>query len=94
MCSPGANDDGLHCMKTDTFTLHHLETPSGLRIILNTDVNTPDLRSNLLDIYSKIYVEYVINNPGFDPTSQLVIDSPQFEVALDTYLEGLSCFSS
>mmetsp|Transcript_48683 Transcript_48683/g.110499 ORF Transcript_48683/g.110499 Transcript_48683/m.110499 type:complete len:145 (+) Transcript_48683:157-591(+) len=85
-------DDGLHFFKTDTFTLHHLETASGLRFVLNTDRATPDLRSNLLDIYGKIFVEYVTKNPTYDPTSGAEIDSPYFDKALAEYIEGLSCF--
>mmetsp|Transcript_49693 Transcript_49693/g.85029 ORF Transcript_49693/g.85029 Transcript_49693/m.85029 type:complete len:106 (-) Transcript_49693:209-526(-) len=94
MKSPAAVDDGLHCLKTNAFTLHHLETASGLRFVLNTDHATPDLRSNLLDIYGRIFVEYVTKNPSYDPTGDAPLDSPMFEAALAEYLEGLSCFRS
>ena len=37
--------------QTSNFTLHHFETASGLRFVLNTDHETGDLRSNLRNIY-------------------------------------------
>ena len=85
-------DDGLHLLRTDTFTLHHLETKSGLRFVLNTDHATSDLRSSLLEIYGSLFVELVVKNPSFDPRSGDPIDSPLFERALAEYIESLSCF--
>jgi hypothetical protein len=87
-----AAEDGLHCLKTDTFTLHHFETASGLRFVLNTDRNTADLRSNLVEIYSSLFVDLVVNNPSFDPASSDPVDSPLFEQALGDYIQGMSCF--
>jgi hypothetical protein len=91
MKSPSAVDDGLHCLKTDKFTLHHYETQSGLRFVLNTDPQTPDLRSSLLDVYG-LFVDLVAKNPSYDPASEEPFDSPMFEKALGDYLEGLACF--
>lgn len=91
MKSPTAVDDGLHCLKTDKFTLHHYETQSGLRFVLNTDPQTPDLRSSLLDVYG-LFVDLVAKNPSYDPASEEPFDSPMFEKALGDYLEGLACF--
>lgn len=78
--------------QTNTFTLHHLETASGLRFILNTDLATPDLHSNLVDIHGKLFVEYVSKNPTYDATTADRIDAPLFEEELGRYIEGLSCF--
>ena len=91
MKSPSAVDDGLHCLKTNKFTLHHYETQSGLRFILNTDPQTPDLRSSLADVYG-LFVDLVAKNPNYDPASEEPLDSPMFEKALGDYLEGLACF--
>mmetsp|Transcript_18090 Transcript_18090/g.30387 ORF Transcript_18090/g.30387 Transcript_18090/m.30387 type:complete len:95 (+) Transcript_18090:65-349(+) len=33
--------DNLHVVKTNTFTLHHFESPSGLMFVLNTNINIP-----------------------------------------------------
>ena len=91
--SPSKGTEGLHLVKTSRFTLHHLETASGIRFVLNTDSNTVgSLRSNLQHIYGHIFVEYVAKNPLYDPLSNDPIDSPLFERHLQTYLEGLSCF--
>lgn len=72
-------DDGLHCLKTNTFTLHHYETRSGLRFVLNSDVGTPDLHANLVEIYGNLFVEFVTKNPTFDPAFDGPLDSPMFE---------------
>jgi len=87
-----AAEDGLHCLKTDAFTLHHFETASGLRFVLNTDRNTADLRSNLVEIYSNLFVDLVVSNPSFDPSSSDPVNSPLFEKALSDYVQGMSCF--
>uniref|UniRef100_A0A7S2AMS8 Trafficking protein particle complex subunit n=1 Tax=Octactis speculum TaxID=3111310 RepID=A0A7S2AMS8_9STRA len=84
--------EGLHCLKTNNFTLHHLETASGLRFVLNTDGDTGDLRPSLRHIFSSIFVEYVIKNPLYDRLSTEPIDSPLFSRHLGVYLESLSCF--
>lgn len=39
--SPSEGDQGLHIMKTDTYTLHHFESVTGMIFILNTDAGTP-----------------------------------------------------
>ena len=41
MKPPGAVDDGLHCLKTSTYTLHHLEILTGLRFVLNISLEQP-----------------------------------------------------
>ena len=92
MKPPGAVDDGLHCLKTSTYTLHHLEILTGLRFVLNTDSATPDLHVTLLDIYSRLYTEYVVKSPTHDPTSPKPIDSPLFDRHLDEYVRNLTCF--
>lgn len=49
--SPDPGREGLRCLKTSAFTLHHLETATGFRFVLNTDTNAVDLRPNLKHIY-------------------------------------------
>ncbi|CAM9371319.1 unnamed protein product [Choristocarpus tenellus] len=84
----------LHALKTDSYTLHHLETGSGLRFILNTDNNAGNLHSNLEYLYSNIYVEYVVKHPQYSPGDGNLIRLPAFDSKLEEYLCGLACFSS
>lgn len=85
---------GLHALKTSTYTLHHLETGSGLRFVLNTDNNAGDLRPNLWHLYSGIYVEYVAKHPQFAPVNGAPIQLPAFDAQLESYLRSLACFNS
>lgn len=43
-----AQGESLHCIKTDTFTLHHFESLTGLMFVLNSDADTPGEFSMLL----------------------------------------------
>ncbi|KAK9904240.1 hypothetical protein WJX75_007479 [Coccomyxa subellipsoidea] len=52
--------------RTNNYKLHFLESPSGIKIVLNTDSNARDLRDNLSYIYG-LYVEYVMKNPLYTP---------------------------
>lgn len=85
---------GLHALKTGSYTLHHLETGSGLRFVLNTDNNAGDLRPNLRHLYSSIFVEYVAKHPQYNPVDGSPIRLPAFDAQLEKYLGGLTCFNS
>lgn len=85
---------GLHALKTDSYTLHHLETGSGLRFVLNTDNNAGDLRPTLRHLYSGIFVEYVAKHPQFNPMDGSQIRLPAFDARLEDYLRSLACFNS
>ncbi|KAJ8310649.1 hypothetical protein KUTeg_012514 [Tegillarca granosa] len=75
---------------TDLYKLHFYETPSGIKLIMTTDLNVGNIRDVLHTIYSNFYVEYVIRNPvcelGQPITSEL------FQTKLDEYVRGLSIF--
>ncbi|XP_039278483.1 trafficking protein particle complex subunit 1 isoform X9 [Nilaparvata lugens] len=79
--SPLDTKKGFVCYKTNKYALHYLETPTGLKFVLNTDVNAQNVRDLLHQIYSKVYVEYVVKNPVVnlgDP-----IKSELFKMKLD-----------
>eukprot|EP00752_Nemacystus_decipiens_P014836 g13208.t1 len=85
---------GLHALKTASYTLHHLETGSGLRFVLNTDNNAGDLRPTLRHLYSGIFVEYVAKHPQFSAVDGSPIRLPAFDARLEEYLRSLACFKS
>jgi hypothetical protein len=92
--SPQPSMDGLQCFKTDVFCLHHFETASGIKLILNTDRDVGDMTAQLKHIYSNIYVEYVVKNPLH--TQQMLVNGAPITCKLFTsnlrkYIEGLPC---
>lgn len=50
--SPTDMRDGFVAFHTSKYRLHYLETPSGLRLVLNTDLGVPSAREALQHIYS------------------------------------------
>lgn len=83
--SPLDPKDGFLHYKTSKYTLHCLETPSGLKFIINTDNQAQGVRELLKKIYSEIYVKYAIRNPlcaiGEPITSEL------FKAKLDAFIK-------
>lgn len=61
--SPTDTKEGFLYFKTSKYALNYFETPTGLKFILNTDIASPNVRDLLQQIYSQIYVEYVVKNP-------------------------------
>ncbi|KAL8625026.1 Trafficking protein particle complex subunit 1 [Nucella lapillus] len=90
--SPKDVQDGFLNFKTSKYKLHFYETPSGLKFIMNTDLNVGNIRDVLQQMFSSIYVEYVVKNPltelGEPVTSEL------FRTKMDDYVRGLPFFAS
>lgn len=61
--SPLDMKQGFLRYKTNKYALHFLETPTGLKFVLNTDVNANDVRELMKKIYNQVYVEYIVKNP-------------------------------
>nr|CAI5835166.1 unnamed protein product [Callosobruchus analis] len=51
--SPTDTKEGFLYYKTSKYTLHYLETPSGLKFVLNTDIHSQGVREILQQIYSQ-----------------------------------------
>ncbi|ETW02458.1 hypothetical protein H310_05967 [Aphanomyces invadans] len=82
----------LKTFKTDVYTCHHLETPSGLRFILSTDCASGDLQDALQHMYGNLYVELVTKNPAHDARSGNPIKCKLFRASIKAYIESLPCF--
>ena len=65
--SPRKPSEGLQVIRTNTFTLHHLETLSGLRFVLNTDNDAGDLRPLLRHIYGSLWCARGALRPSSEP---------------------------
>lgn len=79
--------DSFTRYSTSTYSLHFFETPTGLKFVLNTDKDSQGVREALSNIYSKIYVEYVVRNPLCKPGE--AINSELFSSQLDNYIQTL-----
>lgn len=90
--SPVDLKDGFLCYTTSKYKLHFYETASGLKFVLNTDNNVAgNVREILHQIYSQIYVQYVIKNPMCK--SGEPISSELFKTKLDEYMRSLPIFA-
>jgi len=45
---------GFHCYRTSKYALHYLETPSGLKLVMNTDTGAVNVHELLQQIYSQV----------------------------------------
>eukprot|EP00879_Flechtneria_rotunda_P003539 GHRR01003773.1.p1 GENE.GHRR01003773.1~~GHRR01003773.1.p1 ORF type:complete len:160 (+),score=34.65 GHRR01003773.1:255-734(+) len=77
---------------TNTYKLHFLESPSGIKMVLNTSPDVGDLREVMSYVYDDIYVEYVVKNPLYTPGEPFKIE--QFNNALNGYLRSRSLLQS
>ncbi|XP_066252306.1 trafficking protein particle complex subunit 1 [Euwallacea similis] len=88
--SPTDTKEGFLFYKTSKYTLHYLETPSGLKFILNTDNHSQGVRDLLHQIYKEIFVEYVVKNPLCSLSQP--IQSELFKTKLDAYIKQSSVY--
>lgn len=83
--SPTDPREGFLFYKTSKYTLHFMETPSGLKFILNTDTSAQNVRALLQQIYSQVYVEFVVKNPILSLSES--IKSDLFKSKLDVLVK-------
>ncbi|KAI9584299.1 trafficking protein particle complex subunit 1 [Glossina fuscipes] len=88
--SPHDPKEGFLYYKTNKYALHYLETPSGLKFVLNTDVNAVNVRELLQQIYSKVWVEYVVRDPLWFPGTP--VTSELFQNKLDELVKQSPIF--
>ncbi|XP_033761073.1 trafficking protein particle complex subunit 1-like [Pecten maximus] len=88
--SPTDLKDGFLNFRTSQYKLHFYETPSGLKFIMNTDLSVGNIKDVLHQMYSNIFVEYVVRNPMCSLDQP--IKSELFESKMDDFVRGLSFF--
>ncbi|XP_075144618.1 blocked early in transport 5 [Haematobia irritans] len=88
--SPHDPREGFLYYKTSKYALHYLETPSGLKFVLNTDTNATNVKELLQQIYSKIWVEYVVRDPLWTPGTP--VTSELFQIKLDEFIKQSPIF--
>ncbi|XP_025834805.1 trafficking protein particle complex subunit 1 [Agrilus planipennis] len=88
--SPLDIKEGFLCYKTSKYALNFLETPSGIKFVLNTDTNTHGVRELIQEIYNKVYVEYVVKN-ALCKLSEPIL-SELFKTKLDAFVKQSSIF--
>lgn len=82
----------VYSLSCSSYTLHELDTISGLRFVLNSercgDRVVSELRKGLRHIYSELYVNLIVHNPSYSPGKP--ISAPAFVSQLDEYIQGLA----
>lgn len=57
--SPFDLKQGFLCYRTNKYALHYMETPTGVKFVLNTDVNALKVRELLQQLYSNVNLHIV-----------------------------------
>ncbi|KAI8045210.1 trafficking protein particle complex subunit 1 [Drosophila gunungcola] len=88
--SPHDPREGFLYYKTNRYALHYLETPSGLKFVLNTDTTAINVKELLQQMYAKVWVEYVVRDPLWTPGT--VVTSELFQSKLDEFVRQSPIF--
>ena len=84
--SPTDSKEGFLFYKTNKYALHYVEVASGLKFVLNTDNTSTGVKDFLLQLYSKIWIEYVVRNPLWVPGTP--VTSELFKTKLDDFIKN------
>ncbi|XP_057301171.1 trafficking protein particle complex subunit 1-like [Hydractinia symbiolongicarpus] len=87
--SPTDTKDCFVNYRTSTYKLNFFETPTGIKLILNTDLNVGKIDECLRTIY-KIYVDYVVKNPLTELNEP--IENEMFTSKLNNYVQNLPIY--
>ena len=96
MGSPAINaampDSGFMRVVTDSYAIHHLETPTGYHFVLTTDTGAGDMRGVLWYVYEALLVNFALKNPLYLPGT--AITSAGFIAELDKFVKSLPAFKA
>lgn len=73
--------------QTNTYKLHFLESPSGLKFVLTTDPAVGNMTEQLQLIYSNLFVQLVVRNPLYHPGEPFLFET--FSAALNKHMRSL-----
>ncbi|CAF1063731.1 unnamed protein product [Adineta steineri] len=91
--SPQDLKDGFVSFKTNCYKLNYYETATGLKFVLNTDNNVGNIRDILHQLYSTIFVNYIVKNPSCSATDIINTEQEIFIEKLDEFISNLSIFA-
>ena len=83
-------DQGFFRFSTDTYSLFHLEVPTGLKFVVTCDAAAGDLRPALWTLYDQIFTAFALRNPCYVPGS--TIENVGFVSAVDSFFRSLPGF--
>lgn len=91
-----ADQDQFMSYTTSKYKLHFYETPTNLRLIFITNPKIDSLTHVLQQIYTTLYVEFVVKHPLYThvpPSAEEGgINCEIFRITLDRFVRTLSCF--
>mmetsp|Transcript_3807 Transcript_3807/g.4741 ORF Transcript_3807/g.4741 Transcript_3807/m.4741 type:complete len:150 (-) Transcript_3807:1583-2032(-) len=90
--APEKCNEGLQSFSTPNFTLHHLESATGYRFVLNTTKCTgstvlDEFQKALKHVYSEIFVNLIMQNPLYKINSRITL--PAFTTELDNFISAV-----
>lgn len=87
-CTPGNGQ--FRGLKTSKYQLHYWESPTGIKLVLNTSTEVESCQDHLSTLYHHIFIQTVVKNPLVPLTDQ--INSSLFETKLDAFIKQLTFF--
>ncbi|KAK3870408.1 hypothetical protein Pcinc_012679 [Petrolisthes cinctipes] len=90
--SPVDLREGYMSYATNKYCLNLYETPSKLKFVLNTDTHAQGIKELLHQLYTQVYVEYVVFNP-LCPLNK-PIESELFATKLDEVVKQSPAYAS
>lgn len=90
-----STQDHFNTYSTSQYKLHYYESPSNIKMVLLTDPKVPSSVLALQQIYSNLYVEYVVKNPlsPLNHSGGAGVDNEIFNMGLDALVRSLPGFS-
>ena len=76
-------EHGMHSFQTKSYMFHYLEVPSGVKIVINTDLSVHDIQTQLWAVYD-LFVKMVVSNPNWNVDD--VIDMYDFNEEVNKIL--------